>query len=190
MKYTYLYITLLLTTISCQPTYDSAALGVAMSTPDMALKEVKNAIDQAVMHLDASQLDTIVNSDYYNGVAYDYTIYKINNVPVKVKSKLKAVTYTIESSYYLYNNKPYYIYGTMRDQDRASGNYTHQIITTYLNENKVLSRLRKTAVNQENRASDLTNLALVDITNTIYAPELDAENRYKEVMTILGTPVE
>ena len=190
MKTVGFYIFLIILSIGCRSAADSSPLEIVMNSDNMPMSEVSKVIDKAVKNVNATKLDSTTRKEYADRVAYDYVIYTMDDVPVKVNSTLNENTYTVQSSYYLHDGLPYYIEGTMRDRDRASGNYTHQELKTYLNATKVLQRLQKTAVNQENRASDLSNITQEDITHTIYSPELDAENRYKEVLRILGNPID
>lgn len=190
MKISRMYILLLLLSWSCKPAIDYGGITDVMNGDDIPLSEVKNIIDKTVKEIESSTLKSSQTNKYYNNANHTNTIYKVDGYPVKVSSIIKENTFTIQSTYYIRDGLPYYIQGTMRDKDRFSSNYTHQEISTYLNGTKVLQRLVKTAVNQENRASDLSKITQEDITHTIYAPELDAENRYKEVMKILGTPID
>ena len=161
-----------------------------MHSKAMPIDESIAKIRYAVSVIDNIELDSTTRKDYANRVNYQYTIYTYKGQPLKVSSVLNENTYTVQATYYIHNNLPYYIKGKMRDRDRASGNYTHKEMVTFLNGKKVLRRLQKTGINQENRTSDLSQVAQEDITHTIYVPELDAENRYKEVMRILGTPID
>lgn len=161
-----------------------------LSDESLTTDESITQIDYAVEVIDKIRLDSTTRKDYANRVNFEYVVYTYNDKPVKVSSIINENTYRVQATYYIHNNLPYYIKGTMRDRDRASGNYTHKELQTYLNSKKVLRRLQRTGINQENRASDLSQVAQEDITHTVYVPELDAENRYKEVMRILGTPVD
>ena len=157
---------------------------------DVSITESIKQIDNVVSLIDNISLDSTLRKEYANRVNFEYIVYTYKGKPVKATSVLNENTYTVEATYYIHENLPYYIKGTMRDRDRASGNYTHKELATYLNGEKVLRRLQRTGINQENRASDLSQMPQEDITHTIYSPELDAENRYKEVMKILGTPID
>ena len=116
---------------------------------------------------------------------YNYTIYRSSSEPVKITADIHDETYTVRATYYIHDSIPYFMQGTMRDQDRASGRYTHQELITYFNGKKVIKQLKKTALNKENRASDLSHIPSVDITEDIKQPDLDALLRYEEVKSIL-----
>lgn len=194
MKTSIGYIVIFLCLIGCQPSSKNGVIRESdftfMNSNTASTDESVHKIREIVSALDDAELDSTTRKEYANRVNYEYIVYTYNGKPVKVSSEINENTYTVQATYYIHNNYPYYIKGKMRDRDRASGNYTHKELETFLNGQKVLKRLQKTGINPENRAADLSQMTQEDITHTIYVPELDAENRYKEVMRILGTPVD
>lgn len=190
MKTILLYITIILFTLSCQSNDYAEGLDRLMTDKKLSTEEAIQIIDGVVNTVNTFEVDTVKRKEYANRVNFEYLIFSKNGRPIKVSSILNENTYTVNSTYYIHNQRPYYIEGYMRDRDRASGNYTHKEMQTYLDGKRVLRRLQKTGINQENRPSDLSQFPQEDITHTIYSPELDGEDRYKEVMKILGNPID
>ncbi len=185
MKYTYLILTLIILLSACQSD-SAAALDNMLRNQGKSVDHELEIIENAYRAVESSVLVSSRRSQIRAGVQHNYTIYSSNGLPVKIDYDLKGDTYTVKASYYIHDTIPYYINGTMRDQDIASGRYTHQELHTYLNGKKVIKQLRKTAVNLENRASDLSSIPTVDITKDIKQPDLDATLKYEEVRDILN----
>lgn len=186
MKFFILFILTVMIASACTQTKGNADLIRLINSKDMTQTEALEIIEEAYHYTETLQLDSINNQQVRSGVAYTYTFYKSGEAIVKIDCKIKAATYSGRSSYYLQDSIPYYIHGHMRDKDIASGRYTHQELFTYLDGKKVIKQLRKTGINQENRASDLSDIVSVDITNQIKQPELDAILRKEEVEVMLN----
>ena len=187
MKNIYLFILLIIVASACQSDFDIADLDSLLRNQDVSKEKALKIIEKAYTAVESSDLKTSIKSELRSNVEYTYTIYKSATQPVKITTDIQEETYTVRATYYIHDSIPYYMHGTMRDQDRASGRYTHQELFTYLNGKEVIKQLRKTAMNQENRASDLSHIPTVDITENIKQPDLDATLRYEEVKNILKT---
>ncbi len=186
MNNTYLYILLVIIASACQSGTNTDALDSMLRNQDVSKEVALEIIQKEYKSVESKDLTTYTKSNVRSGIPYDYTIYRSDNIPVKIVCDIKATTYTVQAIYYIHDTIPYYIYGTMRDQDIASGQYTHQELYTYLDGNKVIQQLRKTAVNNENRASNLSDIPTVDITKDILQPDLDASMKYEEIQRILS----
>lgn len=185
MKNIYFYTLLIFIVSACQSEMDTKALDKMLRNQDVSKEKALKIIESAYNNVESSNLKTTLKNEIRSNVEYNYTIYRSADQPVKITYDIQAETYTVKATYYVHDSIPYYIHGTMRDQDRASGNYTHQELFTYLNGKEVIQQLRKTAVNQENRASDLSDIPSVDITKHIKQPDLDAAMKLEEVKNIL-----
>ena len=185
MNNIYLFVLFIIVGSACQSDFDIATLDSLLRNQDVSNEKALKIIDKAYTAVESSNLKTSAKSEYRSNVEYSYTIYRSAGQPVKITADIQAETYTVRAIYYVHDSIPYYIHGTMRDQDRASGSYTHQELFTYLNGENVIKQLKKTATNKENRASDLSDIPTVDITKNIKQPDLDAAMRYEEVINIL-----
>lgn len=180
-----LYLLIIIFLSACQSDVDTAALDKMLHGQDVAKDEALSIIEKAYNSIESSKLDSTVSHELRSGVSYDYTIYRRDGKPVKITYDINEDTYTVKANYYVHDTIPYYIHGTMRDRDRASGRYTHQELYTYLDGKKVIKQLKKTGINRENRSSDLRHIEKVDNTSNIKQPDLDASMKLEEVKTIL-----
>ncbi len=185
MKSIYTFLILMIVVSACQSDFDNADLDSLLRNQDVSKERALKIIEKAYAAVESSELKTSLKNELRSNVKYYYTIYRSAGQPVKITTDIHDETYTVRATYYIHDSIPYFMQGTMRDQDRASGRYTHQELITYFNGKEVIKQLRKTALNKENRASDLSHIPSVDITEDIKQPDLDAILRYEEVKSIL-----
>ena len=185
MKNIYLYLLTIITVSACQSSIDSSSLENMLLNQNESKEKSIQIIENACSSIESSALEVSLKNEIRAGITYDYKIYRSNGLPVKISYDIRGDSYTVQASYYIHDTIPYFIHGTMRDQDRASGKYSHQELFTYLDGKKVIKQLKKSAINEENRASDLSDIESVDVTKYIKQPDLDASMKYEEVKNIL-----
>lgn len=145
-----------------------------------------NTIDRIRKSINKEDLIHSTLNKYDNGVEFNYEIYSNDIMPLIIESEIYGGSYTINTTYYLYDSTPYYINGMMRDQYRQSGNFTHQEQVIYLNNKKVIRQLKRSESNKQDYLVDLSHYQFKDVTKTLIHPTLDAQENKNTVLEILS----
>jgi len=190
MNIIYLSILCLFTLTACSSSADISMddIKAMMNDRDMPDSQKLDMIDAYRRSIDKEKLKISTGTKSENGLLSNYILFSQNNVPVILESEIYGGSYNISTTYYLFDEKPYYINGMMRDQFRQSGNFTHHEQVIYLDRRKVIMQLKRSETNTEDIRVDLSHVAFKDITAGLVHPEVDAQenqNTVKKILTLV-----
>ena len=188
MKSIYIYICSLLLLMACGASTNIETISSVLDGTITEQSEKATTIDKVRRSINKENLSLTNKTKLENGVEHQYVIYSRGEMPLIIEESIFGGSYTIRTTYYIYDSTPYFISSMMRDEYRSSGNFTHQEQVIYLDGKKVIQQLKRVTTNQQNTPMDMSSIAFKDVTAELVHPSIDAQENKNNIKKILALP--